>query len=65
METRKVLDCRDVPSETNCTLTISGREMEVLQAGAEHAVSTHGHVDGPELRAQIREMLKDEVPTTA
>jgi hypothetical protein len=59
--TRKVADCRDFPSETACTLTISGTEMEVLQAAAEHAVSTHGHVDGPELRAQIRAMLKDEV----
>jgi cytochrome P450 len=63
--TRKVADCRDFPSETGCTLSISGTEMEVLQAAAEHAVSTHGHVDGPELRAQIRDMLKDEVPTTA
>ena len=59
--TRKVADCRDFPSETNCTLTISGREMEVLQAASEHAVSTHGHVDGPELREQIHAMMKDEV----
>ena len=59
--TRKVIDCRDFPSETNCTLTISGREFEVLQASAEHAVSTHGHSDGPELREQLRSMMKDEV----
>jgi cytochrome P450 len=58
--TRKVADCRDFPSETGCTLTITGTEMEVIQAAAEHAVSTHGHVDGPELRAQLRAMLKDE-----
>ncbi len=51
------------PSETNCTLTISGREMEVLQAGAEYAVSTHGHVDGPELRKQLQAIMKDEVTT--
>ena len=63
--TRKVLDCRDFPSETNCTLTISGREMEVLQAAAEHAVSTHGHVDGPELRTQIQAMIKDEAVAPA
>jgi cytochrome P450 len=63
--TRKLADCRDFPSETGCTLTISGTEMEVLQAAAEHAVSTHGHTDGPELREQIRDMLKDEVPATA
>jgi hypothetical protein len=63
--TRKVVDCRDFPSETNCTLTISGREMEVLQAASEHAVSTHGHVDGPELRKQIHTMMKDEVSASA
>jgi Protein of unknown function (DUF1059) len=61
--TRKSLDCRDFPSETKCTLTISGREMEVLQAGTEHAVSTHGHVDGPDLRQQLQAMMKDEVTT--
>ena len=63
--TRKVVDCRDFPSETNCTLTISGREMEVLQAAAEHAVSTHGHADGPELRKQIHAMMKNEVTASA
>jgi Cytochrome P450/Protein of unknown function (DUF1059) len=63
--TRKVADCRDFPSETGCTLTITGTEMEVIQAAAEHAVSTHGHIDGPELRQQIRAMLKDEVPGSA
>jgi len=61
---RKVADCRDFPSETNCTLTIAGTESEVLQAAAEHAVSTHGHVDGTELRKQIRAMMKDEVPAS-
>jgi cytochrome P450 len=62
---RKVADCRDFPSETGCTLSISGTEMEVLQAAAEHAVSTHGHVDGPELRQQIRDMIKDDVAATS
>jgi hypothetical protein len=62
---RKVADCRDFPSETGCTLTIAGTEMEVLQAASEHAVSVHGHVDGQELRKQIRAMLKDEVTSPA
>jgi hypothetical protein len=65
MEHRKVIDCRDFPSETGCTLTISGRQMEVLQAAAEHAATTHGHVDSPELRQQLLTMMKDEVPTHA
>jgi predicted small metal-binding protein len=59
---RKVADCRDYPSESNCTLTISGEEDEVVRAASEHATSVHGHDDSPELREQIRGMLKDEVP---
>ncbi|GAA4240872.1 DUF1059 domain-containing protein [Actinomadura meridiana] len=59
---RKVADCRDMPSESGCTLTISGEEDEVVRAAAEHAASVHEHTDTPELREQIRGMLKDEQP---
>ncbi|MEV0777619.1 DUF1059 domain-containing protein [Streptomyces sp. NPDC050433] len=62
---RKVADCRDFPSESNCTLTISGEEEEVVRAAGDHAVSVHGHEDTPELREQVRTMLKDEVPQHA
>jgi predicted small metal-binding protein len=58
---RKVLDCRQMPSDSNCSLTIAGTEDEVLRAGAEHAVSVHGHTDGPELRAGLRAGLVDEM----
>jgi len=49
---RKSIDCRDYPSEKNCSLKISGTEDEVLDA-------VHGHENTPELREQIRSMLKD------
>ncbi|HYS34327.1 MAG TPA: DUF1059 domain-containing protein [Pseudonocardiaceae bacterium] len=62
---RKMIDCRDQPSESNCTLTIAGEEDEVVRAAAEHAVSVHGHTDGPELREMLRTGLKDEVPAHA
>lgn len=62
---RKVADCRDYPSETNCTLTIAGEEEEVVRAATEHAISVHGHSDSPELREQVRTLLKDEVPQHA
>ncbi|MGF1427718.1 DUF1059 domain-containing protein [Kitasatospora sp. LaBMicrA B282] len=58
---RKVIDCRDFPSETDCTLAITGQEDEVVKAAAEHAVSVHGHTDSKELRDQIRASLKDEL----
>ena len=55
---RKSIDCRDYPSEKNCSLKISGTEEEVLDAAVQHAASVHGHENTPELREQIRSMLK-------
>lgn len=60
MASRKVVDCRLFPSENNCTLTLSGTEEEVLKAATEHAVSSHGHADTPELREQLRAAMKGE-----
>ena len=60
MADRKSIDCRDHPSEKNCSLKISGREDEVLEAAVQHAVSAHGHKNSPELRQEIKSMLKDE-----
>jgi len=58
---RKVADCRDFPSESGCTLTISGEENEVVLAATQHAVSVHGHEDTDEVRTWLRQNLKDEV----
>ena len=57
---RKMIDCRDQPSESNCTLTIAGEPDEVLRAATQHAISVHGHQDGPELREGLRAALKDD-----
>jgi predicted small metal-binding protein len=57
---RKSIDCRDYPSEKNCSLKISGTEDEVLDAAVQHAASAHGHEETPELREQIKSMLKNE-----
>ena len=59
MGQRKYVDCRDYPSEKNCSLRISGTESEVLDAAVQHAVSAHGHADPKELREQLKSMLKD------
>ncbi len=63
--TRKVIDCRLFPSEKNCTLAISGTEDEVLQTAVHHAVTVHGHQNTPELREQIRSLLRDEAQAKA
>jgi predicted small metal-binding protein len=62
---RKVADCREFPSESGCTLTIAGEEDEVVRAATMHAIDAHAHEDTPELREQIRGMLKDEAPVPA
>lgn len=56
----KSIDCRDHPSEKNCSLKISGTEQEVVHAAVRHAVSAHGYEETLELREQIKSMLKDE-----
>ena len=56
---RKALDCRLHPSEKGCTLRIEGTEEELLEAATQHAVTAHGHTNSPELREQLRTLLKD------
>jgi predicted small metal-binding protein len=62
---RKMVDCRTMPSEINCTLTIAGEEDELLDAAVAHAVDKHGHENTPELREQIRGGLVDAETTMA
>jgi hypothetical protein len=59
---RKYIDCREMPSENNCDLTMAGSEEHVVEAAALHAVAAHQHQDTPQLRDEIRQGLKDEVP---
>jgi hypothetical protein len=59
-DTRKVIDCRNFPTDKPCTLAISGTEEEVLDLAVLHASTVHGHENTPELREQIRSMLTDE-----
>lgn len=58
---RKYIDCREMPSEKNCTVAISAdTDKELLEAAVQHAVSVHGHQDTPELRAMIGKAFKEE-----
>ncbi len=59
--TRKYIDCREMPSESNCTVAISAdREDELVEAAVQHACAVHQHKDSPELRKQLRQMFKEE-----
>lgn len=60
MSDRKVSDCRNLPSEKNCTVTIAGKEEEVIPLAVYHAVHDHGEMDTPKLRQEIIQTLEDE-----
>lgn len=56
---RKYIDCREYPSEMNCTLMMSAdSEAELMEAAVQHAVSVHHERDTPELRDQLRKLFK-------
>jgi len=60
---RKYIDCREYPREYGSTVAISAdNESEVVEAAAQHAVKVHGHQDTPELRQQLRQMVKKGAP---
>jgi predicted small metal-binding protein len=58
---RKYIDCREMPSESNCDLTMAGSEEHLVEAATIHAVTAHKHEDTPQLREEIRGAMKDEV----
>jgi hypothetical protein len=57
---RMVADCRRMPSESNCSLTIIGEPDEVVRTAAMHAADVHGHERTPELEDDIRAHLEEE-----
>lgn len=60
---RKYIDCREFPSEMNCTVALSAdTESELLEAAVQHAVAIHSHEDSPELRSQLKTLFHDGTP---
>ena len=59
---RLYVDCREMPSESNCDLAMAGSEEHLIEAAAIHAVTAHRHEDTPELREEIRSVAKEDVP---
>jgi predicted small metal-binding protein len=61
--TRKYIDCREFPSEMNCTIALSAdSDQELLDAAVQHAVSVHKHTDSPELRTQLSALFHQGTP---
>lgn len=64
--TRQYVDCREFPSEMNCSVAIAAdTDQELLEAAVQHAVAVHHHEDSPELRQQIRQLFKEGTPPMA
>ncbi|MES2317505.1 MAG: DUF1059 domain-containing protein [Pseudomonadota bacterium] len=60
---RKFIDCREFPSESQCSVTIAAdTESELLDVAVQHAVRVHGHEDTPALRLQLREAIREGTP---
>ena len=58
---RMFVDCRDYPSEMNCTIAISAdNKEELLEAAVQHAVAVHGHHDSAQLRQELGKIIKTQ-----
>lgn len=61
--TRKYIDCREYPSEMNCSVALAAdSEGELLEAAVQHATTVHKHADTPELRSQLKSLFHDGTP---
>ena len=60
---RMFIDCREFPSEMNCSLALSAdTETELLEAAVQHAVKVHGHDDTAAFREQLKSAFKPGTP---
>lgn len=57
--TRMMVDCREMPSDANCSLRIEGTAEEVLETAVQHDVTAHGHEDTPELREAVKASMRE------
>ena len=57
---RKYIDCREIPSESHCTVAISAdHEDELIEAAVQHAVAVHNHYNTLELRRLIKRNIRN------
>lgn len=60
---RMFIDCREVPSEKNCSVAIAAdNERELLDAVVQHAVAVHGAKDTPEFRDELKQAIHQGTP---
>ena len=60
---RKYIDCREMPSESHCTVAIcADTEDELIEAAVQHAVAVHNHYNTLELRRLIKRGIRIGTP---
>ncbi len=60
---RKYIDCRNYPSEMNCSIALSAdSDRELIEAAVQHAVNVHKHEDTPELRTMLKSAIREGSP---
>ena len=60
---RYYIDCRDYPSDINCSVALSAdSKEELLEAVIEHGTKVHGYEDTPDFRSQILQEFKEGAP---
>ncbi len=58
---RMFIDCRQYPSDMNCTVSIAAdSKKELVDAAVQHAVAVHGHKDSLELRDMIGKAIQTQ-----
>lgn len=58
---RMFIDCRQVPSDSKCTISIAADDrQELIEAAVQHAIAVHGHEDSQELREMISQAIQQE-----
>jgi predicted small metal-binding protein len=61
---RKYIDCREIPSESHCTVAISAdHEDELIEAAVQHAVAVHNHYNTLELRRLNKRNIRNGAPS--
>jgi predicted small metal-binding protein len=60
---RKFIDCREIPSESGCTVAISAdSEKELIEVAVQHAVKIHDHKETTEFRRKLHQVIKEGSP---
>ena len=54
------IDCRDYPSDVQCSVALAAdTKEELINAAIQHGTTVHGYEDTPDLRKQLMDGFKE------